>query len=122
MSRVLDDVFTKLLAAFPTSYDAGQMRPLWLSAWADFPLGVIVRTVEHVIRSYPTCPSLDEFLNEAETESLKVNRAHLRERMLVCEKCDMGMVETKPDLFRPCEDCLPEGYQRWFNGAYEPTL
>ena len=121
MSRVLDEAFSKLLAAFPTSYDAGQMRPLWLSAWSDYPLAVVVRTVEFVIRSYSTCPSLDEFLEEADAESMKVNRAYLRERMLVCPKCDMGMVETSPDLFRPCEDCLPEGYERWANGMYEPT-
>ena len=121
MSRVMDEAFARMVDAFPQSYETSQMRHLWLSSWSDFPMAVIVRTVDHVIRTYSSSPSLDEFLNEALADAVKVNRAYLRERMAECQKCDMGMVETKPDLFRPCDSCLPEAFERWSHGEYEPT-
>ncbi len=121
MSRIMDDAFSKLIAAFATSYESPQMRPLWLSAWADFSPAVILRTVEFVIRTYASFPSLDEFLEEATGEAVKVNRAYMRERMIECTTCDMGMVEVKDNFFRPCIDCLPDAHERWARGMYEPT-
>ena len=117
----MDEAFTKMMDAFPSSYETPQMRPLWLSAWSDFSPSVIVRTVDIVIRNFITCPSLDEFLEEAQAESVKVIKSYMRERMVECTKCDMGFVETKPEFFRPCQSCLPDGFERWSRGSYEPT-
>lgn len=115
------DAFTKLLGAYPNSGDGRYMRTLWVDTWSSYPNSVIVRTVERVIRTWQRCPSLDEFMQEVTEEETRQSHAALRERMEACTKCDLGMVETKPNSFRPCDDCLPEGYERWCAGRYEPT-
>ena len=117
----MDEAFTKMLDAFPTSYESPQMRPLWLSAWSDFSPAVIVRTVDIVIRNFVTCPSLDEFLEEAHAESVKVNKAYMRERMVECTSATWVLWKPSQIFFRPCESCLPDGHERWSRGSYEPT-
>lgn len=120
MSKVLEDAFTKLIAAFPTSYETNEMRALWLQEWSQHPSSIVVRTVDRIIRTWQRFPSLDEFLEESKGEAKRQNRALRQQMMEECPKCDCGMVETKPNSFRPCEDCLPEGYEQWANGNYEP--
>jgi len=118
--NVVEQSFDKLLAAFPTSYGSDQMRVLWLDEWSQHPNSVIHRTVNTVVRTWQRCPSLEEFMELAEKESGKQSFVAQREKMDACPKCDCGMVETKDNHFRPCENCLPEGYDRWVVGVYEP--
>jgi hypothetical protein len=80
-----------------------------------------VRTVDHVVRTWQRCPSLDEFMQQVAVEIERQNFVARKERMEACNKCLTGFIETKPDFFRPCEDCLPEGYEQWRSGNYEPT-
>jgi|TARA_R110002020_G_scaffold50348_7_gene142349 hypothetical protein len=116
-----DAAFTKLLNAYPNSYDGGNMRALWTDTWAAYDNSVIVRTVDHVVRTWQRCPSLDEFMQQVAVEIERQNFVARKERMEACNKCLTGFIETKPDFFRPCEDCLPEGYEQWRSGNYEPT-
>jgi len=120
MKKVLDHAFAKLMAAFPDKYSSDQMESLWMHEWQQLPSSIVVRTVDKIIRTWQQFPSLDEFLVECAAEAKSQNRALRREMMEECPKCDTGMVETKPNAFRPCEDCLPEGYEQWVNGNYEP--
>jgi len=120
MNNILDDAFEKLIAGFPTSFATDKMRALWLDTWSQHPKSVISRTVTTVVRTWQRFPSLDEFMELAEKESGKQSFVAQREKMDACPKCDCGMVETKENHFRPCENCLPDGYDRWAVGAYEP--
>ncbi len=120
MPKALQDAYAKLLAAYPGSRSSDQMEALWFNEWQQLPSAVVVRTVDKIVRTWQRFPSLDEFLEEAAVEAKSQNRALRREMMEECSKCDHGMVETKPDAFRPCQDCLPEGYEQWVNGNYEP--
>lgn len=119
--NIQEEAFDKLLAAYPNSYGSSNMRPLWLDTWSGYSSSVIVRTVNHIIRTWHRCPSLDEFMKEATQEIEKQKVVARKEQMATCVKCHFGFVETKPDFFRPCEDCLPEGYEQWRSGKYEPT-
>ena len=119
--EIYDKAFTKLLAAYPTSIEGPKMRGLWTDTWSAYEPSAVVRTVDHIVRTWQRCPSLDEFMTEVENEKQRQNYIARKEKMEACPNCDHGLVETKPDFFRPCEDCLPEGYQQWRNGNYEPS-
>jgi len=121
MSKVLDDTFSKLLDAYPDSYDAGNMRELWTQTWEKEPLSVIVRTADRLMKTWQRCPSLDEFMEETKKETHRQNRAALLEQMDACPECDHGYIETKENTFKPCHSCLPDSYERWAVGDYEPT-
>lgn len=119
--NIQEEAFDKLLAAYPTTYGSSNMRPLWLDTWSGYSSSVIVRTVDHVIRTWHRCPSLDEFMKEAVAETERQKSIARKEQMDACTKCDQGFVENKPNSFRPCEDCAEESYERWRAGAYEPN-
>ena len=119
MVNQLEKALNNLLEGFPTSYASEQMQTLWLDTWSQHPLSVISRTVYTVRRDLEQFPSLDEFMALAEEEAKKQERIGRQERMQKCS-CHSGFVETDPDMFRPCESCLPETYAQWTNGEYEP--
>jgi hypothetical protein len=112
--------FDKLLIAYPNNYASEQMRTLWLDTWSQHPISVISRTVNTVVRTWQRFPSINEFMELAEKEAGKQQFVLKREKMELCSKCDVGMVETKEDHFRPCESCLPDSYAQWASGEYEP--
>ena len=112
--------FDKLLVGYPNNYASEQMRTLWLDNWSQHPISVISRTVDTIIRTWQRFPSIDEFMDLAEKEANKQSFIGRREKMETCPKCDQGMVETKENHFRPCEDCLPDSYGQWASGVYEP--
>ena len=111
----------RLVAAFPDNYATEQMNTLWLSRWEDYHISIIHRSVDLAIREFTQFPALDEFMEIVMDESTRQNKAALRERMALCQSCDHGYIETRPDFFRPCENCLPDAYHRWAAGDYEPT-
>ena len=119
MVNQFEKALDNLLEGFPTSYASEQMRSLWLHEWQEHPLSVISRTVYVVRRDLKEFPSLDEFMALAEEEAKKQQRIGRRERMEKCS-CHSGFVETDPDMFRPCQKCLPETYDQWTSGEYEP--
>ncbi len=117
----METQLTRLLNAYPDSYETEAMRSLWLSKWSDHPTSVIFRSVDRAIRAFHNCPGLDEFMEIVADESVRQNRAVLRERMENCSDCDQGFIESKENHFHPCENCLPDAHHRWVAGDYEPT-
>ena len=116
-----DKQLQRLLSAYPDSYITEQMNKLWLPKWSDYSMSVIHRSVDRAIREFHQFPKLDEFMEIVVDESTRQNRAALRDRMDNCSICDHGYIETKPDAFRPCENCIPDTYHRWAVGDYEPS-
>ena len=123
MTDIRDASFTKLLNAYPNSIDAGSMRGTYLEAWAKVAVPVITRTVDYFLEHYQRCPSLDEFMEQAEKEKFRQQRSNRRLQIENCRACDHGWIlaDVTKDSYKPCESCLPETFESWATGAYLPN-
>lgn len=119
MINQYEKAFDKLFERFPNNYASEKMRTLWLDTWSQHPIRVISRTVDTVIRELQQFPSIDEFMVMADKETKRQARIARQEQMANCD-CYSGFIETEPEMYRPCESCLPETYERWTSGEYEP--
>jgi len=123
MFNVKDAAFTKLLGAYPQSFDAGAMRPTYLEAWEDLPDAVVSRTVDWFIKNWQRCPTLNEFMQQSQREQTLQRSSNHKREMANCRKCDSGWIEVGEDSgqFKPCESCRPETFENWATGEYAPS-
>tara|TARA_R110002167_G_C12543567_1_gene640235 strand:+ start:179 stop:550 length:372 start_codon:yes stop_codon:yes gene_type:complete len=123
MFNVKDAAFTKLLGAYPQSFDAGAMRPTYLEAWEDLPDAVVSRTVDWFIKNWQRCPTLNEFMQQSQREHTLQRSSNQKREMANCRKCDSGWIEVGEDSgqFKPCESCRPETFENWATGEYAPS-
>lgn len=121
MFNVKDAAFTKLLGAYPQSFDAGAMRPTYLRAWEDLPDAVVSRTVDWFVKNWERCPTLNEFMVQAKSEGASQHRINRVKNMANCQKCYSGFIEVdvEKDTWKPCDTCLPDTFEQWREGAYE---
>ena len=120
MFNVKDAAFTKLLGAYPQSFDAGAMRPTYLGAWEDLPDAVVSRTVDWFVKNWQRCPTLNEFMAEAQNEQRSQRRINQKQNMANCQKCWVE-VDTSKDTWKPCDTCLPDTFEQWREGAYQKS-
>ena len=123
MINLKSAAFTKLLGAYPQSFDAGAMRPTYLEAWEDLPDAVVSRTVDWFIKNWQRCPTLNEFMQQSQREQTLQRSSNQRRVMANCRKCDSGWIEGGEDSgqFKPCESCRPETFENWATGEYAPS-
>jgi hypothetical protein len=98
------------------------MRAQWAPYLEKVEISVVSRCVDHFTKEWNRIPSLAEFLDHATTEERLQAKRKKQTEVRNCPNCDSGFVTVQHEPFtvRPCHNCLPETYDAWVTGQYEP--
>jgi hypothetical protein len=122
--KLHNQAFNRLLENYVDVAERESLRQEWMPHLKGLPIAVASRSIDHFIRDWRRIPTLAEFLEHAEVEaSHQVTRKRHAE-IEECPLCDKGhiVMQNEPFTVRPCHKCLPETYDAWATGRYEPSL
>ena len=120
--KLHNQAMNRLFDNYVNSEEREPLRFEWAPYLEKIDIAVVSRTVDHFIKDWRRIPSLAEFLDYATTEEQFQTKRKKQIQIKECAACDNGfvVVQNEPFTVRPCHSCLPEPYDAWVTGQYEP--
>ena len=133
---VVKKQLSRLIAAYPSATVDENMLGVWTKKMGKVAPAVLTRTVDTLIDNCRFFPSVAEFVEFADSENSRLRLVQQTNTRRDCNKCVGGWIlhdeetgELNPrgemkveSVAKPCIICLPDTYEKWSAGAYEPRF
>jgi hypothetical protein len=132
---VVKKQLARLISAYPAATVDEGMLETWMKRMGRYSPSIVTKTVDVLIDNCRFFPSVAEFAEMAESERMKEKQAKMATTRSACDTCVSGWVlhdeptdKTYADgdpivktTASPCPTCLPDPYEKWRAGEYEPA-